>query len=79
MAAIETRDGPVTFRSWSHQLQGSGGVPLDPGAIAALDVAWRDVKLKARGDDTLVKVEGVRIVLKDVARSDLDKDGDFIL
>jgi cysteinyl-tRNA synthetase len=37
MPVLVTKDGPVEFGSWSYQLQGRGGDPLDPGAVAAID------------------------------------------
>lgn len=35
MTSIMTADGPVAIESWSYRLQGPGGSPLDPGAVAA--------------------------------------------
>lgn len=63
-------DGRDVIRDWG---------PGDRIDLAAFDAALADVRLKAHDDGTLVRIEGTRILVEDVARRDFDKGGDLIL
>ena len=53
--------------------------PGDRIDLSAFDASLADVRLKAHDDGTMVRIDGVRILVEGVSRSEFDKDGDFIL
>jgi uncharacterized protein (TIGR01370 family) len=53
--------------------------PGDRIDLSAFDASLAEVRLKAHDDGTMVRIEGVRILVEGVSRSEIDKGGDFIL
>jgi uncharacterized protein (TIGR01370 family) len=53
--------------------------PGDRIDLSAFDASLAEVRLKAHDDGTIVRIEGVRILVEDVARGDFDKGSDLIL
>jgi cysteinyl-tRNA synthetase len=47
--------------------------------LTALDASLADVRLKAHADGTVVRIDGVHILIEDVRRSEFDKDSDLIV
>ena len=47
--------------------------------LSAFGASLADIRLKAHDDGTMVRIDGVRILVEDAARSDIDKAGDFII
>jgi cysteinyl-tRNA synthetase len=53
--------------------------PRDRIDLSAFGAERADVRLRTHDDGTLVRLDGVRILIEDVRRSELDKDADLIV